>query len=198
MTLPEGRPGKILALGVCFLLVALVGLSVVRPAAQFHGQMHDELRLLDAQRLRLAKLENELPKLREQVEELKKRKENNESSLLLSDSSDSVAAAELQTKIQALGTSLGADISSVESLAARREDGFRRIGIRVMIVCDQKALTGLLKALTTAQPPLFVDNLEIRNGNQMAAQGGSAPKLNIGLEIYGYRVASAQTADSQG
>lgn len=187
-----------MALGVCLILVALIGLSVVRPAVQLHGQMHDELRLLDAQRLRLSKLESELPKLREQVEALKKQKENNDNSLLLSDSSDSVAAAELQTKIQALGTSLGAEISSVESLVARREDGFRRIGIRVMIVCDQKALIGLLKALTTAQPPLFVDNLEIRNGNQMVPQGGAAPKLNIGLEVYGYRVASAQTADSQG
>src|SRR5690349_5649473 len=100
MTLPEGRPGKILALGVCFILITLVGLSVVRPAIQFHGQMRNELHLLDAQRLRLARLEGELPKLREQVEELKKQKENIDNSLLLSDSSDSVAAAELQTKIQ--------------------------------------------------------------------------------------------------
>lgn len=198
MTLPEGRPGKILALGVCLVLIVMVGFSVVRPVVTLHGQMRDELRLLDSQRIRLSKLEGELPQLREQVEDLKKQEEDSENSLLLADTSDAVAAAELQTKLKALSASLGAEVSSVENLMLRHEGGFRRIGIRVMLVSDQKALTGILTALATVKPPLFVDNLEIRNSSQVMQQSEAAPKLNIGLDVYGYRDGNAQAADSRG
>ena len=199
MTLPEGKAGKALALGLCGILLLLVALVVIRPLVEFHAGMRDELSLLVGQRVRLARLESELPRLQQQVAELKAEKQVDDAGLLLPDASDAVAAAALQTKLKALGASAGADINSVESLAPRRQDGFRRIGVRVAMTCDLQALTAILSGLATAKPPLFVDNLDVRY-NGLAAQqtGDAAPMMNVGFDVYGYRADSAQTADSRG
>jgi len=180
--------------------VLLVGTVVVQPLIALHGDMREELTLLNAQRVRFARLEAELPQLRGLVSELRAQKPASDASLLLTDSSDAVASAALQTKIKSLGGSLGAEISSVESLVPqRREGGFRRVGVRVAIKGDLTALTGILSALATARPPLFVDNLEIRNGGFTGQQTNDpAPVMSVGMEVYGYRTDSGQSADFRG
>ena len=199
MTLPEGKAGKALALGLCGILLVLAGRVVVQPLIEFHANQQEELALLGAQRARLARVQGELPELRQQVSDLRQQKQATDGQLLLPESSDAVAAATLQTKIKALGASLGAEINSVESLVPQPQDGFRRVGVRVVIRGDLNALTGILSALATTRPPLFVDNLEIRNGSFSAQPGSDTTSpMNIGMDVYGFRVNIAQTADTRG
>jgi general secretion pathway protein M len=199
MVPPEGRAGKALALGICAVLVLLVYAAVVRPLVGAYDDLKDDLANASAQRDRLVSLEAELPALRQRVEELRNRKQADEGKYLLPAASDSVAAAALQSKVQALGRARGAEVSSVESLAPKVEDGFRRVAVRVVISCDLQALTGILSSLVTSQPVLYVENLEIRsNGGTAGAQSGTVPLLTVGMDVYGYRAEETNAAGDRG
>ena len=169
MVLPEGKAGKALALGIGALALLLMYAAIVRPVVAGYGGLQDDLAGLTAQRTRLVALEAELPELQARAADLRTRKQAEEGKFLLPAASDSVAAASLQAKVQSLGKSRNADISSVESLAPRVQDGFRRIGVRVVISCDLHALTGILSALASAQPVLYVENLEVRANSDLSA-----------------------------
>lgn len=196
MTLPDGRAGRILALAIAGALLALSYLSVVRPLVALHGDMREELSDLALQRARLRKIESELPRLQAAVEDMKRR--SGEKTLLLSDPSDAVAAASLQTRLQGFAAGEGAEVSSVESLPPKVQEGFRRVGVRAVITCDLGALTAILRALSAARPPLFVENLDIRNNGITSRQAaGAAPALNISFDVYGFRLDGTQTVVSR-
>ncbi|HEX9461088.1 MAG TPA: type II secretion system protein GspM [Alphaproteobacteria bacterium] len=192
MTLPDGRAGRILALAMAGGLLALAYLSAVRPLVARHGDMREELSDLALQRARLRKIEGELPRLQATIEDMKRRA--GEKSLLLSDPSDAVAAASLQTRLQGFAAGEGAEVSSVESLSPKVQEGFRRVGVRAVITCDLGALTAILRALSVARPPLFVENIDIRNNGIAGRQAASqAPALNISFDVYGFRPDGVQT-----
>lgn len=196
MTLPEGRSGKALAIAICGVLLAFLQLAVVAPLASLYADMQGERQTLEMQRAHLLGVESEVPRLRATVADMKRR--SSETGLTLSEASDAVAAASLQAKLQALATADGGEITSVENLAAKPQDGFRRIGVRVVIAGDLGALTSILQALSAARPPLFVDNLEIHNNGMPSRQDqASAPILNSSFDVYGFRMDGAQVADSR-
>src|SRR4029077_14722484 len=105
----------------------------------------------------------------------------------LDGSSDAVAAANLQSRIEELAASVGAMISSTESLPAEMRGGYRRIGLRYVLNGQYETLVKLLARLEAATPPLVVDNLHI-HGVLRARRGAAATTgLDDGLDVYGYR-----------
>jgi len=190
MTLPDGKAGRSLAIAIGGALLALAYLSVVQPLGRLYGGMRDELADLTMQRARLGRIERELPRLQTAVDDMKRRAADK--NLLLADASDAVAAASLQTRLQALAANERAEISSVESLPPKAQEGFRRVGIRAVVTADLTALTGILRELAATRPPLFVENLDIRNNGLVGKQApGTAPTLNVSFEVYGFRAADA-------
>jgi general secretion pathway protein M len=199
MVLPEGKPGKALALGIGAVGLLLIYAAIIRPIIGGYHDLQDGLSGLNAQRDRLIALEADLPALQAQAADLRSRKQTEEGRFLLPATSDSVAAASLQTKVQSLGKSRGAEVSSVESLAPRVQDGFRRIAVRVVVSCDLRALTGILSALASAQPALYVENLEVRANSDLGAKSSdAAPILNVSMDVYGYRADDAKPAGGRG
>ena len=196
MTLPEGTIGRLLALGLCGLILVSLQALVVRPLLSLYDGMQGELGDLQMQRARLSHLEAEMPKLKARVLALKQ--QSRRDSPLLPETSDAMAAAGLQTRLQGIAKSKGVEISSVESLPPRAKSGFRRIGVRVVLRADLPALTAILQALGESRPPLFVDNLEIRNSISFVPQRSDAsPVLNVGLYLYGYRLDNMKTAEAR-
>jgi general secretion pathway protein M len=196
MTLPEGRPGRLLALGIALAVLALTYLSVARPLTALHAGMKDELADLAMQRARLRKIEADLPRLQATVDSMKRRA--TESSLVLTETSDAVAAAALQSRLQAIASAEGAEMSSVESLSPKVQEGFRRVGVRAVVTCDLTALAAILRTLSAARPPLFVENLDIRNNGLTGRQAAAvAPPLNVSFDVYGFRVDGPQTVVSR-
>ena len=197
MVLPDGYAGKALALGLLAVMLGLGGLLIVRPMVTVYGEMAEELALLDSQGARLARIEAALPAMRAQLAVLKQRQDEFHESLLLAGASDAVAAAALQTTVKKLGAASGAEITSVEILAPRSKDGFRRVGIRLVTSSDQPGLRALLHALATSRPPLFVDSMDIRS-NRAQPDARESAKLSIALDIYGFRLEDSQAADGRG
>lgn len=171
------------------LLIALVGVYflVVTPLVDLYAGRQS---VLENRRTLLPRLQvtaQELPGLRAKVSEL--RAAAGTRKVTLDGSSDAVAAANLQSRIEELAASVGAMISSTESLPAEMRGGYRRIGLRYVLNGPYETLVKLLARLEAATPPLVVDNLHIhgrlrpvRRGEAVATAG-----LDAGLDVYGYR-----------
>jgi hypothetical protein len=170
------------------LLVALAGVYflVVTPLVDLYAERQA---VLENRRMLLPRLQvvaEELPGLRMKVSEL--RATVGTRKVTLDGSSDAVAAANLQSRIEELAASVGAMISSTESLPAEMRGGYRRIGLRYVLNGPYETLVKLLARLEAATPPLVVDNLHI-HGVLRARRGGVATTtgLDAGLDVYGYR-----------
>jgi hypothetical protein len=166
------------ALGSAYLLIAvpLEDLYVERQAAW-------EERLMSASRLAAAA--RELPALRARLAEL--RATASTSKVTLEGANDAIASANLQSRVEALATSLGVSLGSTEALAAEDRGGFRRIGLRIAVSGEFESLVRLFGAIeASAAPPLVLDNLHIRTVLRPAGLPGSG-KLDAGFEVYGVR-----------
>jgi general secretion pathway protein M len=171
------------------LLIALVGVYflVVTPLLDLYAERQS---VLENRRMLLPRLkvaEQELPELRAKVSEL--RSAVGTRKVTLDGSSDAVAAANLQSRIEELAASVGAMISSTESLPPEMRGGYRRIGLRYVLNGPYETLAKLLARLEAATPPLVVDNLHIHGRLRPARRGEAAATagLDAGLDVYGYR-----------
>lgn len=194
--LPTGPRGRVLATALLLGALTAAYFCVAAPLLEVYAA-HESL-LEDRQVLasRLAAAAQRMPALRERVSVLRARA--SESRLGLDGASDAIAAADLQSRVEELATSIGAGIDSSEGLPPETRDAFRRIGIRLAITGPYETLVNFFAALETAPPPLVVDNVRITGGLTRASAAGPVP-LSASLEIYGFREgAGSETADPRG
>ena len=173
-----------MAVSLLLTAFAAVYLVVVSPLLDLYEQravlLEDRLLLLP--RLRAAA--EELPALRERVEQL--RSAAGSRKITLEGASDAIAAATLQSRIEELATSVGATIGSTESLPVETRSGYRRIGLRYVLSGQYETLVKFLAKLDTATPPLVIDNLHI-HGVLRRPGTPAATGLDAGLDVYAYR-----------
>jgi len=182
--LPTGRRGRLLALAILLLAVGAAYLVIAAPLL---GLYADRNALIEQRRNlapRLGATAAELPVLRAQAAQL--RATGNTKKVTLEGASDAIASANLQSRIEGIASSVGATVSSTESLPAETIGDYRRIGLRLVLSGEYETLMRLLAALETATPPLIIDNLQIHAQMSwgMAAAGRG---LDAGLEVYGFR-----------
>ena len=173
-----------MALSLIFLALGGVYLLVVAPLFDLYAE---RAAVLENRRLLLPRLQaaaEELPSLRTRVEQLRTAAVTRK--LTLEGSSDAIAAATLQSRIEELAASVGAVIASTESLPAEARSGYRRIGLRYVLSGPYETLVKFLAKLEAATPPLVIDNLHI-HGVLRRPGMPTASGLDAGLDVYGYR-----------
>jgi general secretion pathway protein M len=173
-----------LALSLMLVALAAIYLLAVAPLIELNA---GRATVLENRRMLLPRLQaaaDELPELRARVEQLRTTAGSRKFSL--EGSSDAIAAAALQSRIEELAASVGATIGSTESLPAEARSGYRRIGLRYVLSGQYDTLVKFLAKLEAATPPLVIDNLHIhgvlRRPGTPAVSG-----LDAGLDVYGYR-----------
>lgn len=185
--MPTGRHGRLWALLLLLIALASVYLLVVAPLVNFYAERQS---VLENRRMLLPRLKaaaEELPGLRARAAEL--RAAAGTRKVTLEGASEAVASANLQSRIEELAASVGATVSSAEGLPAEVHGGYRRIGLRYVLVGPYETLVKLLAKLEAATPPLVIDNLNIRGGLRADRRPGrpETPGLNAGLDVYGFR-----------
>jgi general secretion pathway protein M len=191
------------------LLVGLLGLGYVGiavPVLDLYAE--GEARLAKERMLepRLRAAADEAPVLRARLAELQASANNRK--IALEGSSDAIASANLQSLIDELAASAGVTVASSEGLAPDNRGGYRRIGLRIAVNGDYDNLLALLAAIEKANPPLVIDNLQIRARLQamailqspLAARPANAPaatRLDAGFEVYGFRRQQTPVASKQ-
>lgn len=111
--------------------------------------------------------------------------------LYLTAESDALASAELQNRAKAAVEANGAILSSTQTLPAKDEGNYRRIGIRVQMTTLMEPLQRILHELESTRPYLFVDNLDLRRRvKRSRADGKDEPEpespLTARFDLYGY------------
>lgn len=189
--LPTGWRGRLLALGLAFIALAAVYSVAAAPLLDLYAENEALADRRQALVVRLNALAAELPPLRARVAELRGAAATDK--LTLEGASDPIASAALQGRIEALASAAGITIGSTEALPAEAQEGYRRLGLRLVLNGSYEGLAKLLAGLEQAKPPLIVDNLQIRSFQR---RPGATPILTLdaSLEVYGFR--AAETADA--
>lgn len=192
--MPTGRPARLLALSLLIVMLAVLYLLLVAPVL---GLYRERAALLE-QRLMLAPRLNgaaaEVPALRARLTASSARSRARK--ITLDGASDAIASANLESRIDALASEVGATVGSTESLPAKVVGSYRRIGLRVVLSGSYETLVGLLTALADTTPPLVVDDLEI-HGMILPLSRRSNSTLNVSLNIYGLRGSQSSRAVKQ-
>ena len=182
-TFPTGWRGRVLALGLAFVALGLVYAVVAAPLIDLYA---DRALAIETRRALLAKMTavgDEIPDLRARLAALRGAADSSRATL--DGASDAIASAALQGDIEKLAAAAGETISSAESLPAKDDGDYRRIGLRLVFGGSYESLVKLLAKLETTRPPLVIDNLQVHT---LQRQPTAAPAgLNASLEVYGFR-----------
>lgn len=157
-TLPEGRTGQALAIGLALLALALLWLGAVAPALDWYGARQQQLALARQEVAHMAMLRQSLPLLRRAVAGSARAVD---AQILLPGDSDAIAGANLQSALQNLASQSGISLDSAAMAAATPVGALRRIGVDVSVTATWPALIAFLTAIDTAQPRMIADNVSV-------------------------------------
>lgn len=172
-SLPDGRRGQALALGVTILVLAVLWFGAIAPALDWFADRDDQLARQNAFARRAAALVETLPALQRQAEDLAK--DGAATMPLLTGSSDAVAAAMLQQRIGELAAASGLRLASEEILPARAAGALRMIPVRITVTAPWKGFVALLLAMGSADIPMRADDIQLR--------GSPAVQKNEGISV---------------
>ncbi len=182
-----------LAVAILATAIALLYVLVVAPLGELYADRQTRLENRAMLAARIVVATTELPTLRTRLAEL--RATPSASNLTLDGATDALAAANLQSRLEALAVSADVPLSSVEALPAEDRGSFRRIGLRITVSGGYENVVRLLGAIENSSPPLVVDNLRIRNEPRPGAQVGY--RVDAGFEAYGMRAKDAPVSAAQ-
>ncbi len=176
------------SLAVAILVAALAALWVflVAPVTEKfegYGRSISHSRELLVRHLQIAA---QRARLERELEEL--RRAQSSTGRFLEGGGIELVAAEAQNKVKNLIDANGATLKSTQILPAQEKDNFRKLTIRVTMSADTEALQKIFHALETANPYLFLDNIDIRARRRRARRGRSVRQgeLQIRFDLYGY------------
>lgn len=106
----------------------------------------------------------------------------------LKSGSPSLVAAELQQQAQAIFDANGAKVNSIQPLPNKDEGAYRQVTVQVQLVAPLSAVKGMLYAMESAHPYLFLDNLSIRANNMVISRNDplNEPDLVVMFDLSGF------------
>jgi general secretion pathway protein M len=155
--LPDGPRGRILAAGLTLALLGALWFGVTTPLIGWYQDRAEELTQRRALLGRMQALVETLPDLERQSDGVRPAP-----TALLPGATDALAAAVMQSAVQAMAAASGADLASMETLPAEARGGYRRIGLRVSLSAPWPVLIELLRSAAQQQPRMLVDDVQFR------------------------------------
>jgi general secretion pathway protein M len=183
LSLPEGRRGQILALGLTVIAAVLAWLVLAAPLIGWYQTRQDELAAKQTLAAHMAALEQEIPGLRRAVAHLGAG--DGTARMLLAGSSDAIAGANLQSALQGLANNAGTSLDSVGMQPAKSLQALRLITVQVSLTARWPVLVAFLRAVETAQPRMIVDAISL---NTASIPGSGQPaNLQANISVTGFR-----------
>jgi general secretion pathway protein M len=182
--MPTGLSGRLLALTLLLVVLGGFYLLAVVPLVDFYAERAETLERQQMLAPRLNALAAELPALRARLVRLHAQAQNRK--VTLDGSSDAIASANLESRIEALASSVGATIGSTEALPAEARGPYRRIGLRIVLSGTYETVVKLIATLEETNPPLVIDDLQLHG--MLRRPGLPGPQeINGTLDVYGFR-----------
>ncbi len=188
MTALALRPplSRLAAIAILAFVIAVLFAGLVLPVQQAFEQRDQEiqqslelLQRFGGQNLETTALEQQRDLLRREVQS---------GANLLRGASPAVAAASLQQFIRSAVQAERGTLRSVQILPAKAEAEYRRVTVRSQVDLNATGLRNILHRIESSRPLLFVDNIDIRPGQQISnvASGDVEMRLTIRFDIHGF------------
>jgi hypothetical protein len=188
IALPSGPKGRSLALGLTILVALVAWLGVLAPMLDWYADRAETLHRHHAVLRRMTALVETLPVLRATAAEAAEN--GRQPGVLLAGTTDPLAAAALQRKLDELAGASGVRIGSEEILPPQAAGDFRAIAVRVTLTAPWRAFVALLEAMARADVPMMADELQLRGPPANA----KVPELPVDARftVTAYRAAGAE------
>jgi general secretion pathway protein M len=191
-TLPTGRKGQALALALTALALVLILWGAVLPARDWYLAQAERLAQQQALAMRMARIAAALPALRAQEAAAP---EAAVPVALLQGETDSIAAANLQERLQALAATAGTSLSSVEMLPVDRPsnepaESDRAIRLRIMLNAPWASLMKFLDVIEAGPPLMLIDDVRLEGVRLLLHD---SPPLQTSLTVTGFRHPAPET-----
>ena len=156
-TLPDGPRGQLVAIAVTLTLLATVWLGIAAPLITWYQAGAEELAQRQTLLRHIQALVDTLPTLEHSPAATIPTE-----GALLPGTTDALAAAAMQSAVQAMAARSGVELASMETLPAEARGAYRRIGLRVSLTAPWPALIDLLRTAGQGQPGMLVDDVQLR------------------------------------
>ncbi len=156
-SLPGGRRGQALAVGLTAVVLAVAWLGIASPALGWFADRGDLLARRQALAAKMASVAATTPALQRQVAASGVAPR----SALLEGASEAIASAVLQQRLQQMCDRAGVRLTSAEALAAEPAGPYRRIRVRAAVTGPWSRLVALLADVQAATPRMLVDDLQV-------------------------------------
>jgi general secretion pathway protein M len=181
--LPDGRRGQILAIALTLAVLLALWLGVAAPLIGWYQAEAEALTQRQALLRHMQALADTLPALEHSPAAAKPA-----APVLLSGSTDALAAAAMQSAVQAMASRSGIELASMETLPAEPRGAYRRIGLRVSLTAPWPVVIDLLRAAGQGQPRMLVDDVQLRVS---PVQGrNSAMPIGASFTLLAFRAAN--------
>jgi general secretion pathway protein M len=184
--LPTGRRGQLLALAFSVLALALLWFGLIDPVRTWYN---DRAMLLERRETLLARMRqvaDTLPALRAAA--AAKQSAGEESAVtMLPGTSDAVAAADLQERVQAMASSAGVNLTAVETLPAAKAGQWHKVSLRISMNAPWPVLMQLVRSIEKSPTRILIDDVHFHSATLVARP--TVLPVQASLVVYGFRPA---------
>ncbi len=181
-SLPTGRRGRILAVGLTLAVAGTLWVGVLAPLVAWKAELAEMVERRKALVARMEGLAVSLPVLQGR---LAAAEAATPGLTTLPGGTDAVVAAALQQWIETAASRHGTSLASAEVLPAEPLGAYRRIGLRVAVAGAWQPLVRILQDIEEATPKMLVDDVQIQAG--LVLGDGMAKTIDAAFTLYGFR-----------
>ncbi len=156
-SLPTGRRGQALAIGLTFVALAIVWVGLASPLLDWYGQRQEQLAQRQTLVARMAALAATAPELQRQVAA----GSVDTRPVLLTGATEAIAGAVLQQRLQDMSERALVRMTSAEVLAAEPSGPYRRIRVHIAVSGPWSRLVSLFSAIDQATPHMLVSEIQV-------------------------------------
>jgi general secretion pathway protein M len=186
LTLPDGKRGQALAIGLTICAAALLWLGLATPLIGFYEMRAAQVDQQEQLLARMKILRREIPALRQAVGAAGL--QSDRAQVLLTGNTDVIAGANLQSILHNLAGDAGTNLNSAALLPVRQVGSLRRIGMQVSVTTTWPVLIALLQAIGTARPYMIVDQVSL--ADTIESEPSKETPLQANFTVTGFRSAA--------
>ena len=179
---------RIAAVSLLLLVIALMGVLVVRPVWQRYSANRDLIADLEDKVARFESIATRQAPLEQQLATTRRSMNLNE--LTLQADSATLAAADLQERVKAAVQASGGSLTSTQILDPEKVSSFDRVFVNVRMTGTTPAVQESLYALESGQPMLVIDDLLVvtrrTTARLRARQTGQQDQLDVRFKVSGF------------
>jgi hypothetical protein len=183
MTLPQGRPGQVLAVALLVVAGFVLWLGAVSPVLFFYADRADEIGRVAARIARERALIASLSALRAAAAQAS----DQPAAALLTGNNDAVAGAALQEQVQGIASGQSATLTSIETMPAEQRGAFRRIGVHIQMTAQLEVVTGMMAAIERAAPAMVIDDVHLAGGADSGLPNTPPAPIDTSFSVYAFR-----------